>query len=263
MSLAGGPFEHVMAGGHCLRMQRIAGPADRPTLVFLHEGLGSIPQWRGFPADLCRAARLPGLIYERWGYGGSDAVTLPRPDDFLRIEAEQALPALLRACGIDRPILLGHSDGGTIALYYAALFPALPVACITMAAHVMMEPDTQSGLAAVMGRWREDPEFSARLARHHGDRTEAMFRGWAETWMRPAMRDWSMVDLLPRIACPLLAIQGERDDHGSWAQVEAIVAGVSGPASAYAVPDCGHSPHLEAPVPVIERIREFLSTLSQ
>ncbi|MBU0726925.1 MAG: alpha/beta hydrolase [Alphaproteobacteria bacterium] len=263
MSLGGDrSLDHAMAAGHRLRLQHIAGPAGQsgPTLVFLHEGLGSIPQWRDFPTLLCAAIGLPGLVYERYGHGGSDAVSLPRPDDFLKIEAEQALPDLLAACGIDRPILVGHSDGGTIALYHAALV-APPLACITLAAHVMLEATTQGGLAGVMGRWRDDPEFVARLARYHGDRTESMFRGWAETWTRESMRDWSMVDLLPRITCPVLAIQGDSDAHGSWAQVETIIDKVSGPAEAFEVPGCGHVPHLEAGPLVIDRIAGFLRNI--
>ena len=252
-------FFHVEAAGHRLRAQWIRpDPApDEPALVFLHEGLGSIPQWRGFPKDLCRATGFPGLVYERWGYGGSDRLVLPRPKDYLNREAEQALPEVLAACGIDRPILIGHSDGGTIALLYAAAFPERAVACIAAAAHVFVEDKADGGIQAVVGRWKNG-DLKGRLARHHGDNTEAMFRGWAETWLSPEFRDWNMVERLPAIVCPALVIQGEDDEHGTVAQVTAIADGVSGPAETWMIPDCGHSPHIEARAAVCRRMADFI-----
>jgi pimeloyl-ACP methyl ester carboxylesterase len=255
------PF-FVSATGHRLRALRIGRPgAGEPVLVFLHEGLGSIPQWRGFPRALCAATGYAGLVYERRGYGGSDPVMLPRPADFLDIEAREALPEILDACGIERPILIGHSDGGTIALLFAAAFPDRPVACVTEAAHVVRDEVTLAGLQEVARRWRET-DLRTRLARHHGANTEAMFRGWSETWLRPEMGRWSIVDRLPSIVCPVLAIQGERDEHGSPAQLDAIVEGVTGPAERYLVPHCGHAPHHEAHGPVLERVRAFIERVA-
>ena len=255
------PYFFVTAAGNRLRALRIgwSGPGG-PALVFLHEGLGSIPQWRDFPDALCRATGLAGLVYERWGYGGSDPVTLPRPADFLDVEAREALPEVLAACGIGRPVLVGHSDGGTIALLFAAAFPDRPLACVTEAAHVVREDVTLAGIREVARRWRET-DLRERLARHHGANTEAMFRGWAETWLRPEMGRWSIVDRLPAIVCPVLAIQGERDEHGTPAQVDAIVGGVSGPAERFMVPDCGHAPHHEAREVVPERMAAFIRRL--
>ena len=254
-------IDMVIAEGDRLRVQHIDGPAGRPTLVFLHEGLGSIAQWRDFPAQACEAIGMPGLVYERRGHGGSDPVTLPRPDDFLRHEAERVLPAVLAGCGVTRHVLLGHSDGGAIALIYAALYPDRPETVITMAAHVMMEATTREGLAGVAQRWRSDPQFAARLARHHGDNTQAMLAGWIDVWTRESMADWSITGLLSRIICPVLAIQGECDEHGSWDQVEAIVNLSSGPAQAFRVQECGHAPHLDAGPAVLDRIRAFLAAL--
>ena len=252
----------IRAAGHRLRAMRL-GPAaapDAPTLVFLHEGLGSIPQWRDFPEALCRATDLPGLVYERWGYGGSDAVTLPRPEDFLEREAEDALPEVLAACGVARPVLIGHSDGGTIALLFAAAFPEHPVGIITEAAHVWLDEVTLSGLTEVAARWR-DTDLPARLARHHGANTETMFRGWSETWLRPERRSWSITGRLGRIVCPVLAIQGADDEHGLPAQLDASVAGVSGPAERFLVPGCGHVPHHQAREPVLARMAAFIRKL--
>jgi pimeloyl-ACP methyl ester carboxylesterase len=256
------PF-FVAAGGHRLRAQRIGPPAegDGATLVFLHEGLGSIGQWRGFPDALCAAADLPGLMYERWGFGGSDPLVLPRPTDYLRIEAETALPDVLDACAIARPILVGHSDGGSIALLYAAADPDRPAACVSIAAHVFVEDETLEGIRGVVDRW-DAGSLKARLARYHGGNTEMMFRGWAGTWLSPKFRDWNIEDRLPAIVCPTLVMQGEHDEHGTLAQVEAIARGISGPVETYVVPGCGHSPHLEAMDAVVARIAAFIAALT-
>ena len=252
----------IEAGGHRLRAQWVAGPAEAgaPVLVFLHEGLGSIAQWRGFPADLCRATGLPGLVYERWGFGGSDPLVLPRPTDYLAAEAEGALPDVLSACGIARPILVGHSDGGSIALLYASAFPDGVTACVSMAAHVFVEDVTVAGIQEVVARW-ETGDLKSRLAKYHGANTETMFRGWAETWLRTDFRDWNIEDRLAAITCPLLVIQGEDDEHGSVAQVEAIAQGASGPTETVMISDCGHSPHLEAGAAVVSRIADFVAAL--
>lgn len=252
----------VGAGGHRLRAQWIGAPGAAPdgTLVFLHEGLGSIPQWKGFPEAVCQETGRRGLVYERWGFGGSEGLILPRPTNYLNIEAEQVLPEVLEACGLTRPILVGHSDGASIALLFAAAFPERAAACISMAAHVFVEDFTLAGIRDVVARW-ETGDLRARLARYHGDNTETVFRGWAETWLRPDFRDWTMIDRLPRVVCPVLALQGEDDEHGSATQVEAIAGGVSGPVEAALIPNCGHSPHLQAQAVVLARIAAFLAGL--
>lgn len=251
-----GPYAHASVGGARLRYRRIGG-AD-PVIVFLHEGLGSITQWRDFPDALCAATGFGGLVYERQGHGGSDPVILPRPDDFLVPEAETVLPALLAALGIERPVLLGHSDGGSIALLHAAAFPGRVRACITVAAHVLLEPATASALAAA-GDAFATTDWRQKLERHHGANTVTMFRGWNETWRRLAPRGWSMVDRLPAITCPVLAVQGLDDEHGTPAQVETIVAMVSGSAEAFLIPGCGHSPHLQARDALLGRAADFLA----
>lgn len=236
----------VTAAGHRLRARTIgaAAAADQPTLVFLHEGLGSIGQWRDVPETLVGMTGLPALVYERWGFGQSEPLVLPRPTSYLEEEAERALPDVLAACGIKRPLLIGHSDGGTIALLYAAAFPERPAACITEAAHVFVEEISLNGIHDAIAAYAAT-DLRQRLARYHGDQTETVFRGWAETWTRPDFRDWQMTDRLPSITCPVLAIQGEDDHYGSPDQVAAIVERVSGPAQPLMVPDCGHTPHHE------------------
>ncbi len=271
MSLAAGSHETLdttlVADGRRLAVRRLVpraqptGADDPPVLVFLHEGLGSIAQWRDFPAALCRAVGLPGLIYDRWGFGGSDPLELPRPRDYLEREAEVALPQVLEACGVKRPILVGHSDGGSIALLYAAAFPARPLASITEAAHVFVEAVTLDGIRAAVEAWRTG-DLPARLARYHGDKTEAVFRGWTETWLRPDFRDWNIEARLPAIACPLLVIQGADDEYGGPAQVEAIVRQSGGPAEALLVPDCGHTPHHQQPAAILAAMTRFIGRVT-
>ena len=259
-----GDYFYLTAAGHRLRARWIGGPPARDdrVLVFLHEGLGSIPQWKDFPAALCEATGLPGLVYERWGFGGSEALVLPRPKDYLVREAEASLPEVLAACGVTHPVLIGHSDGGSIALLYAAAYPNRAEACVTLAAHVFVEEVTRAGIAAVVARWRAG-DLHGRLAKYHGANTEAAFRGWAETWLDPEFRDWNMEHRLPAIACPALVIQGADDEHGTPAQVDAIASGISGPVETCMIPDCGHSPHIERPEAVRARIAEFFKELWQ
>jgi pimeloyl-ACP methyl ester carboxylesterase len=253
----------IEAAGRRLRAQWIGGPAEdtRPVLVFLHEGLGGIGQWRGVPEELCRLAGLRGLVYERWGFGESERLILPRPSDYMTHEAEQALPEVLEVCGITRPILIGHSDGGSIALLHAAAHPENTKACVSIAAHVFVEEITLKGIRGVVAHW-ESGDLKPRLARYHGDNTETMFRGWAETWLRPDFRDWTIEAHLPAVACPLLVMQGERDEHATLAQVEAIAHGVSGPVETCIVPGCAHSPHLEAREDVLARMARFIAALA-
>ena len=249
------------AAGHRLAARWLrpeTSSADGRTLVFLHEGLGSIAQWKGFPAALAAASGLPALVYERWGFGHSEPLVLPRPADYLEREAEQALPEVLAACGIGRPVLIGHSDGGSIALLFAAAFPERPAACITEAAHVFVEEITLAGIRAADALWHSS-NLKERLARYHGGQTETVWRGWTETWLRDDFRHWDMTARLPAITCPLLVVQGEDDQYGSPAQVETIVAGSSGPAEPLMVPDCGHSPHDEQGDRVLAAMTLFLS----
>jgi pimeloyl-ACP methyl ester carboxylesterase len=247
-----------------LAARRIGDVGAGPTLVFLHEALGSIGQWKGFPEDLAAASARPGLVYERQGHGRSAPLSLPRAGDYLRHEAEVVLPATLAAAGIDRPILFGHSDGATIALMYAAAFPeqtaGCPLACIVLAPHVMVEKATLAGIRAADQDPRA-PEIRRRLARYHGDGAEDLWRAWTETWLAPGFAACEMRADLPRIACPVLAIQGEDDAYGSDDQINLIAAGASGPVETLFLPACGHQPHLEQRPLVLEAAAAFLARL--
>jgi len=230
---------------------------DKPVLVFLHEGLGSITQWRDFPERLSTATGFSALVYDRTGYGRSSPLAHPWPDDFL-IHHAHALPKILAALGITKPILFGHSDGGTLALMVASLYPDLPLAAITEAAHVLIEPITKQGLRSLRDKAGAEPDFCARLLRHHPHADPAFIIQWVDTWLRPSLADWTMRAMLPAITCPLLALQGEQDEHGSPAQLDIIVHDVSGPATSRLIPDCGHVPHFDARDAVIHATQAFL-----
>lgn len=252
----------LQAGGHRLRAkailpegQSLAGAAA--TLVFLHEGLGSIRQWRSFPSALSRATGLPALVYDRYGYGQSDPLQEPRGPLYLEEEARHALPDVLAACGIKAPILIGHSDGATIALLFGVLFPSVPLGIVSEAAHVLIEPISVAGIQTTLEAFNTTP-LRAQLAKHHGDKVETMFHGWSDVWLAPAYQDWTMVPRLASITAPVLAIQGEEDEYGTPAQVQAILDHVAGPAQALLIPGCGHVPHFQAQDQVLARITTFL-----
>jgi pimeloyl-ACP methyl ester carboxylesterase len=232
-----------------------AGCDERPVIVFLHDALGSIGQWKDFPDELCAVARTRGFVFDRIGYGHSPPLTGPRTVDYLREQGEQWLPEVLRAAGIDRPILFGHSDGGSIALYYAAL--EAPRALVSEAAHVFVEDVTRDGIRAFAERWRTT-DVAMRLARYHGDKAEAVFRTWHDTWLTEAFGAFDMIARLPRITCPSLVIQGEHDPYGSAAQVEAILRGIGPAARAWILPGLGHAPHLEEKERVAREVAAFL-----
>ncbi|MBK1665999.1 alpha/beta hydrolase [Rhodospirillum rubrum] len=241
-----------------LRTRHLGPDRPGPRLVFLHEGLGSIGQWKAFPQALCAATGLPGFLYERQGFGGSDPIVPgPRPLDYLDHEATRVLPAVLDRLGIDQPVLVGHSDGATLALLFAAAFPTRAKAVVSIAAHVFVEEITLAGIDAAVRAW-DHGDLRDRLSRHHGANTEGAFRGWAETWRLPAFRDWSMTASLPAIRCPLLAIQGEDDTYGSPRQVATIVALAGGPAKPLMMPGCGHMPHLQVPERTVEAAGRFI-----
>nr|WP_094845669.1 alpha/beta hydrolase [Bordetella genomosp. 9] len=234
---------------------------DAPLLVFLHEGLGSVSMWKDWPARACAAAGCRGLVYSRPGYGRST----PRPHGekwplrFMHDQAADVLPALLRALDVDArshpPILFGHSDGGSIALLYAASHPDAVGGVIAAAPHVFVEDVTVRNIAAARVAYLEG-DLRGRLGRYHDD-VESAFWGWNDVWLDPAFRAWNIEQALRDIRCPVLALQGIDDEYGTLAQIERIVD--NAPHAAMRVlPDCGHTPHRDQPAAVIETIRDFL-----
>jgi pimeloyl-ACP methyl ester carboxylesterase len=232
--------------------------AERPTLVFLHEGLGSIGLWRTFPADV-RAA-LGGaatLVYSRHGYGRSVVVPEARTVDYMHREALDALPALLRQLGVAQPVLVGHSDGASIALIHAGA--GHPVAgLVVIAPHVFVEPESIVGIEAARSAF-VTTDLRDKLARHHDD-VDATFRGWNDIWLSPAFRSWNIEASLPGITAPVLAVQGEADAYGTLAQLDAIEAGVAGPFERLVVPG-GHTLHTGDTRALVAHVATFIARL--
>ncbi len=254
----------IPAGGARLHARHVtltgAGAQRSPVLVFLHEGLGSIAQWRDFPEALVECTGLPALLYDRQGHGRSDPLSAPRTPRYLHHEALKVLPRVLEHGGVQDAILVGHSDGGSIALLFASAFPQQTRAAITEAAHVFVEDETLAGIREAGEAWRTT-RLAEKLARYHGDKTHALFHAWYDTWLAPEFRDWDLEDCLPGIHCPLLVIQGEDDEYATRAQVEAIAAQVSGPAETLLLPHCAHVPHHEARQPVLEAMARFIQSV--
>ncbi len=247
--------------GRRLAGLRIApmGTCSGAPLVFLHEGLGSIAQWRDVPAALAVATGRLALVFERLGHGRSDPLIGPRPADYLEREAREVLPVVLDQAGIERAVLIGHSDGGSIALLFAAWHGARVQLVVTEAAHVFVEEETIRGIRAADAAFRAG-DLSRRLRRYHGSGLEAMFGGWADIWLAPSRRGWNIEAELARVRAPVLAIQGADDPYGTPRQLASIAAGVCGPVETWLVQDCAHTPHVEARASVLARISGFVGS---
>ena len=233
-----------------------------PTLVLLHEGLGCVAMWRDFPDLLHRKTRLRVFACSRAGYGGSDPVELPRRIDYMHIEGREVAGAVLDAAGIDDAVLVGHSDGASIAIVYAGEHAGVPVprirALVLLAPHVFCEDVSIASIRAA-GRAYRCGGLRERLARYHGDQVDEAFFGWHDAWLRPEFRQWSIEAFLPDITAPVLLIQGGRDAYGSAAQLDAIERGVAGPVTRRWLEDCGHAPHRERPGETLDAIEAFLA----
>lgn len=237
------------------------GPAEAPVLVFLHEGLGSVSLWRDFPDRVAAAAGLAAFVYSRRGYGGSDPVPLPRPLDYLEREARDVLPRVLDAAGIRSAVLVGHSDGATIALVHAALETTGRVRAVAaLAPHTFVEELCVAAIAQVRDSY--GPTLRSRLQRHHGANVDCAFHGWNDTWLDPRFKAMEYRPLLGRIAVPVAVIQGEDDEYASRAQVDVVADGVAGPVRALLLPRCGHSPQRDQPEATLAAILELVRPFS-
>jgi pimeloyl-ACP methyl ester carboxylesterase len=250
----------VEAAGRLIEHVRIQ-PRNpgRPTLVFLHEGLGSLSMWKDFPARVAEATGCETVVYSRAGYGLSDRVTAPRPVTYMHDEALVDLPALLDALAVERPILVGHSDGGSIALIHAAASGRPVRALVLMAPHVVVEDLSVASIARARVAY-ESTDLRAKLARYHAD-VDGAFWGWNRIWLDPAFRRWDITRYLPRLRCPVLAIQGADDEYGTMAQIEAIAAAVPG-TELVKLARCGHSAHRDQPEATIAAIAPFVARVT-
>lgn len=247
------------AGLYVTLYAHISEHADetRPTLIFMHEALGSVGQWKSFPAELCRASGCDGLVYDRKGHGKSTPMQGPRSLDFYREESEVYLSGLLAALNVRRPLLVGHSDGATIALMHASLFPGETVGVISEAAHVVIEDVTVQGIREARQQY-ENTDLREKLMRYHGEKTDAVFTAWADTWLDPGLASWDMLGDLARVTCPVLVVQGEGDQYGSRRQVDLIDQHVAGNAEILWLENCGHVPHLQARPRVLRAMTDFI-----
>ncbi len=247
-------IEHAWVG--------VADPA-RPLIVFLHEGLGSVSMWRDFPQRLCAAAHCRGLVYSRSGYGRSTprAASEAWGPDFMHRQALQVLPALLGALGVDtaadRPWLFGHSDGGSIALLFAAAFADRVAGCIVLAPHIEVEEVALDSIAQTRQAYL-DTDLRDRLARHHDD-PDSAFWGWNDIWLHPQFRHWSIAAEIGPIRCPLLAVQGLDDEYGTLEQIHGIARRVP-QTQLLELPACGHSPHRDQPARLIAAAADFIQS---
>ncbi|HXR58582.1 MAG TPA: alpha/beta hydrolase [Burkholderiales bacterium] len=246
----------IHAGGHALECELIEGA--EPALVFLHEGLGSIRLWRGFPARVAQATGRKALVYDRYGYGESEVLREPRVDvKFMHREGLEVLPEVLNETGIKNPVLVGHSDGASISLIYAGTHPVRGL--VVMAPHVFTEPFNLASIRKIRTAF-ETTDLPQRFAKYHTDPRKTFYL-WNDAWLDPAFEQWNIEAYLPGIACPVLAIQGENDEYGTMAQLDAIRRQVKGPCELLKLSDCGHSPHRDRPEEVLTAVVDFLTRL--
>jgi pimeloyl-ACP methyl ester carboxylesterase len=244
-----------------LEYRLIPGDAGRPYLVFLHEGLGSVSLWRDFPDKVARQTGARALIYSRQGYGQSGPLDAHRAPRFMHDEALVVLPALLQHLHIERPILIGHSDGASIALIRAADDADAVRATVLMAPHVFVEAITRESIAHIAETF-ETTDLRTRLARHHAHVDDA-FHGWSRIWLDPRFQSWSLGAETQRLAVPTLVIQGADDTYGTLAQVDAICEAAPGPVQRVILNNCGHVPFRDQERAVLDAITAFVERVTQ
>jgi pimeloyl-ACP methyl ester carboxylesterase len=238
------------------------GPVEAPTLVLLHEGLGSVSLWKDFPQRLAELSGWGVLAYSRQGYGRSDPVEVPRPLSYMHHEGLQVLPKLLNAAGIRQTILIGHSDGASIALINAGgVQDPRVIGAVLMAPHVLTEEISVASIHQARAAY-EQGKLRESLKRHHGDNVDCAFWGWNRAWLDPGFLEWNIEEYLPDIDIPLLQIQGYQDEYGTAVHLEAIERQVRGPVTSLWLDGCGHSPHRDQPEAVLNAILDFLPSLA-
>ena len=240
------------------------GPAPdvAPTILLLHEGLGCVALWRDFPQRLAEATGFGVFVWSRAGYGQSDAADLPRPLDYMTREAEESLPQVMDAIGFRRGILVGHSDGASIAAIYAGGVEDFRVrGLVLMAPHFFTEEEGLASIAAAREIY-ETGDLREKLARYHRDVDNA-FRGWNEAWLDPGFREWNIAEAIDYLRVPVLAIQGTNDQYGTLAQIEELETRSYAPVDVRFIDDCRHSPHSECPEETLTAIGEFCARLER
>jgi len=242
------------------RLETVRYDGAQPAIVMLHEGLGSIGLWRGFPQRLAARTGHAVVGYSRYGYGRSEVLHEAREPDYMHHEGEVVLPALLAQMGIARAILFGHSDGASIALIFAGAFPDAVHALVLEAPHVFVEDLSVRSIAAAKAAYAAT-DLRAKLARWHDD-VDATFAGWNDVWLDPRFRDWNIEAYAAKVTCPVLLIQGDADEYGTPAQLDAITARVAH-AETLLVPGAGHSVHRDAPGVVLDRVAAYVRAVTR
>lgn len=254
-------MHYITVQGHQLEYVSLPSSHPRPgapTMVFLHEGLGSISMWRDFPQQVADATGCKAIVYSRRGYGRSAPLSGPRPVTYMHDEALQVLPEFLDQLGVDRPILFGHSDGGSIALIHAGGHPRPVSGLVVMAPHYFVEPVALENIAIARQAY-ETGGLRERLARYHKD-VDSAFRGWNDTWLHPDFKAWNIESYLSRIQVPVMAIQGEDDEYATMIQIDGIAQRCPD-VDLVKLADCRHSPHKDQPQAVIEAVTGFVGRL--
>jgi pimeloyl-ACP methyl ester carboxylesterase len=249
----------VVVSGRRLEVQRMSGATPgAPELVFLHEGLGSISHWKDFPARVALETGCSVTVYSRYGCGNSDVLNEDRAVTYMHDEALQSLPDLLTQLHIENPILIGHSDGASIALIHAGGHRHVR-GLVLLAPHVFVEDLSVASISDAKTKF-ETTNLPEKLARHHRDAART-FWGWNRIWLHPDFRSWNIEEYLPRISCPILVIQGLDDQYGTMAQVQAIAQQAGGPVEVVPLEECKHSPQREQMDATVEAIARFVRGL--
>jgi pimeloyl-ACP methyl ester carboxylesterase len=248
---------HLAVGGTTLEYRMIGPRPDAaPTIAMLHEGLGSVTTWGDFPQKLVERTGMGVFVYSRAGYGKSSTIPLPRPLDYMQREATDVLPQLLDAIGFRRGILFGHSDGATIAAYYAGSVQDHRVrGVILMAPHFFMEASNIEAIRSTITAY-ETTDLRAKLARHHAD-VDTAFRGWSGAWLDPGFLKFDTTDALAYIRVPVLVVQGAADPYGTLAQVRVVEDECYCPVETVVMNGVGHAPHRDMPEETLAAVAAF------
>ncbi|MEM7213811.1 MAG: alpha/beta hydrolase [Pseudomonadota bacterium] len=262
------PYEWPVCGRRVLQIANTSleveaigpPPGSATTLILLHEGLGCVEMWRDFPMRLADLTGLGVLAYSRQGYGQSAPCVLPRPLDYMEREAREVLPSVLDAMGIEQAVLIGHSDGASIAALHQREAPdSRIIGLVLMAPHFFVEDLSIESIANARVAWRET-DLSKRLGRYHAN-VENAFQGWNDAWLDPGFRDWDISDSIDHFGVPCLALQGRQDEYGTARQIEIITERSSASVLTELLDECGHAPFKDQPEAVLARIQTFVGSL--